>query len=186
MGFKVTFTGLPGGTSGSLQAIDYSVEEAATPLAAGDSSGQVGTFSVTIPVPDGALTTSRATPWRFLRTIGETIFIDTQVRIDDARKGFTLGRVTSSSVSRDGGTLSLSGVSRLGSLNVYGVQAQPYVGTLSGAFTYYLSLANVTTDFFIDDDIASKSVVFPGWSGELWYYLKQMAAAVDCDNRVHG
>lgn len=181
MGFKVTFTGLPAGTSGTLQASNYTVEEAATPLTAGDSSGQVGTFNLTFPIPDPALTTTRATPWKYLRTIGETVFIGTQVRIDDPRKGFTLGKVRGASVSQDGGTLSLTGVSRLGSLNVFGVQAQPYVGTLSGAFTYYLSLANITTDFFIDPDIASRPVVFPGWSGELWYNLKLMTAAVDCD-----
>lgn len=181
MGFKVTFTGLPSGTSGTLQASDYSVEEAATPLTAGDSSGQVGTLTLTFPIPDPSLTTSQATPWRFLRTLGETVFIGTEVRIDDPRKGFTLGKINSANVSRDGGTLTLSGISRLGSLNVFGVQAQPYVGTLSGAFTYYLSLANITTDFFIDPDIASKPVVFPGWNGELWYNLKLMTAAVDCD-----
>ncbi len=69
----------------------------------------------------------------------------------------------------------------MGSLNVYGIQAQPFVGTLRAAFEYYLSLAGLTTDLFVDDSIGSRPVVFPGWSGELWYYLKLMAAAQDCD-----
>lgn len=181
MGFKVSFSGLPGAVSGSIEALDYTVEEAATPLAAGDSSGQVGTFTLTIPVPDPSLTTTRVTPWSLYRKLGETVFIDTDVRIDDPRKGFTLGRVNSSTVSRDGGTLTLSGVSRMGLLNVYGVQAGPFVGVLRDAFTYYLSLANVSTGLFVDDDIANTPVVFPGWNGELWYYLKQMAASLDCD-----
>lgn len=181
MGFKVSFSGLPSSVSGSIEALDYTVEEAATPLAAGDSSGQVGTFTLTIPVPDPSLTTTRVTPWSLYRKLGETVFIDTDVRIDDPRKGFTLGRVNSSTVSRDGGTLTLSGVSRVGLLNVYGVQAGPFVGVLRDAFTYYLSLANVSTGLFVDDDIANTPVVFPGWTGELWYYLKQMAASLDCD-----
>lgn len=181
MGFKVSFTGLPSGISGTLQASNFTVEEAATPLTAGDSSGQVGTFSLVFPVPDPSLNTTRATPWRLLRTIGESVFIGTEVRIEDPRKGFTLGKVTGSTLSQDGGTLSLTGPSRLGSLNVFGIQAQPYVGTLSGAFTYYLSLANISTDFFIDPAIASRPVVFPGWTGELWYYLKLMTSAIDCD-----
>lgn len=181
MGFKVSFTGLPGGISGSIEAADYSVDEAATPLAAGDSSGQVGTFTLTFAIPDASLSTTRATPWSALRKYGESVFLDSEVRIDDSRKGFTLGRVNSSQVSRDGGTLTLSGVSRLGLLNVYGVQAGPFVGNLRDAFTYYLSLANVSTGLFVDDDIANTAVVFPGWNGELWYYLKQMAAAIDCD-----
>lgn len=181
MGFKVSFSGLPGSASGSIEALDYTVDEAATPLAAGDSSGQVGTFTLTIPVPDPSLNTTRVTPWSLFRKLGETVFIDTEVQIDDPRKGFTLGRVNSSTVSRDGGTVTLSGISRMGLLNVYGVQANPFVGTLRDAFTYYLSLANVTTGLFVDDDIANTPVVFPGWNGELWYYLKQMAASIDCD-----
>lgn len=201
MGFRIDIEGI------SLEATDYSVSEAATPLAAGDSSGQVGTFSITVPIPDEYVSLGTPivgfgygmgpygegsyggspfveianSPWKVIRQVGPQILIDKSVRILDSRKGFTLGTITEASESRDGGAIQFSGTSRLGSLNVYGVQSQPFIGTLRGAFEYYLSLANLTTDLFVDDEIGDRPVVFPGWSGELWYYLKLMAAAQDCD-----
>lgn len=201
MGFRIDIEGM------KLEASDYSVTEASSPLAAGDSSGQVGTFSITLPIPDEYVLLGTAvegfgygegpygegpyggtyfigtpnTPWKVIRQIGPQILIDKSVRIEDPRKGFTLGTINASSLSQDGGTIQLSGTSRLGSLNVYGVQAQPFVGTLRNAFTYYLGLAGISTDLFVDDAIGDRPVVFPGWSGELWYYLKLMAAAQDCD-----
>lgn len=201
MGFRIDIEGM------RLEAAEYSVTEASSPLAAGDSSGQVGTFSITIPIPDeyvvlgtgvegfgygegpygsgpyggSSFVGTPNTPWKVIREIGPQILMDKSVRILDPRKGFTLGTITGASESRDGGTIQLTGISRLGSLNVYGVQAQPFVGTLRNAFTYYLGLAGITTDLFVDDEVGDRAVVFPGWTGELWYYLKLMAAAQDCD-----
>lgn len=225
MGFRIDIEGL------KTEVTNYSVSEASTPLAAGDSSGQVGTFSITLPYADMFVETSLFqnsdetagygedeygegfyggepasgiygrgpygqtpygrsssgvspipnTPWRVIREVGAQILIGKTVRIEDPRKGFTLGTITDSVDNRESATVQLSGVSRLGSLNVYGIQAQPFVGTLRAAFEYYLELAGLTTDLFVDDSIGSRAVVFPGWSGELWYYLKLMAAAQDCD-----
>lgn len=201
MGFRIDIEGL------KTEIEDYSVSESSSPLAAGDSSGPVGTFSITLPIPDryvplgsgvsgfgygegsygegpyggGSYVGTPNTPWKVIREVGPQILIDKSVRILDPRKGFTLGVIKEATESRDGGTIQLSGTSRLGSLNVYGIQAQPFVGTLRDAFTYYLGLANVTSDLFVDDEIGDRPVIFPGWTGELWYYLKLMAAAQDCD-----
>lgn len=155
---------------------EYSDQEAATPLAAGDSSGQVGTISLTVPEVDRELR-----PDHPLVKYGDNWVIDRSVRLEDSRKGFTLGKVTSIGTSRGSGTIQITANSRLGELNVYNVQAQPFVGVLADAFQQYLALANVTTEFLADPSIASQQVVFPGWNGELWYNLKQMAAAIDCD-----
>lgn len=201
MGFRVDIEGM------KLEASDYSVTEASSPLAAGDSSGAVGTFSLTLPIPDEYVPLGTVvqgygygegpygsgpyggtsfvgtpnTPWKVIREIGPQILIDKSVRIQDPRKGFTLGTIKGAVESRDGGSIQLTGTSRLGSLNIYGIQAQPFIGTLRNAFTYYLSLANIPADIFVDDEIGDRPVVFPGWTGELWYYLKLMAAAQDCD-----
>lgn len=170
MGFRIEIDGR------SYEATDFTVQEASTPLAAGDSSGQVGTIQITLPKIDGDLN-----PDHPVAKFGPRILIGKSVRLVDERKGFTLGSVDSVSRSDGGGTFSLNCISRLGELNVYGVQAKPFNGTLAAAFAYYLTLANVTTDYFIDPSIASRPVVFPGWSGELWFMFKQMAAAMDCD-----
>lgn len=201
MGFRVDIEGL------KIEIADYSVEESSSPLAAGDSSGAVGAFTISFPVPDeyvplgtnvvgfgygegpygegpyggSSFVGIPNSPWKVIRTLGPQFLIDKSVRLYDSRKGFTLGTVRSADYSHDGGRITLTGNSRLGQLNVYGIQAQPFVGTLRDAFTYYLGLAEVTTDLFVDDEIADRQVVFPGWYGELWYYLKLMAAAQDCD-----
>lgn len=179
MGFRISVEGTNGETPKPYEALDFSVDEAATPLAAGDSSGQVGTFSVTIATP--TLAGSSRSINALLQSIGPSYFIGHDVRVFDSKKGFTLGTIDSADVSRDEGTTSFSGTSRMGELNVYGIQAQPFVGTLAQAFTYYLGLAGITTDLFVDDTISSRAVVFPGWNGELWFHLKQMAVAQDCD-----
>lgn len=181
MGIRVSFSGLPGGATGSIQAVDYSVEEAATPLAAGDSTGQVGSFSIVLPVPDRHVPLPNNSPWRVLRTLGPSMFSGSEVRIQDSRKGFTLGTINGHTVSDDNRTITFTGVAKTGRLNVHGVQSQPFSGTLRDAFTYYLSLANLGSGFLVSDEIANRPVVFPGWNGELWYHLKQMAAAEDCD-----
>lgn len=184
MAIKVTFTiSGPLGAEGeiSTQLIDYSVTEDSTPLSAGDSSGSVGTFSATLPRDAGAFVSAPRSFRTLLATVGPTIFEGSEIRLTDSRKGYTLGNVTGVTESRDGATITLTGVSRLGKLSVYGIQAQPFVGTLRNAFLYYASLAGVTTDVFVDDEIADRPVVFQGWNGELWYSMKQMAAAQDCD-----
>lgn len=200
MGFRIEIDG------SSIECIDYDVQEASSPLAAGDSSGSVGSFTVTFPIPDenvltgkptiatygygegpygfgpyGGTATSTPTVWGLVRAAGPQVLIDRPVRIFDSRKGFTLGTVSSANINHDAGTISLQGSTRLSQLNVYGIQAQPFSGTLGAAFEYYLDLAGVDTELFVEDDIYNRPVVIPGWRGELWYYLKLMAAAEDCD-----
>lgn len=176
MGVRITL-----GTS-TVEATDYSVEEQATPLAAGDSSGGTGSIDFTFPIPDPDLSGTRTdTIWYKVNEFGPDILIDLPIRLADSRKGFTLGTVTGANRMDDSGLIQVSCSSRLSELNVYGIQAAPFVGTLGDAFDYYLSLAGIETDLFVDPSIASRSVVFPGWNGELWYYLKQMAVAQDCD-----
>lgn len=170
MGFKATIGGRV------YEMLAFSVQESSTPLAAGDSSGSVGTITLELPFPDPDLQ-----PNHPVIKYGSGFLVGKTVRLDDSRKGFTLGKVHSTQRNHQTGNLSVSCLSRLGDLNVYNLQANPFVGTLSAAFNYYLSLVNVTTDIYVDPAVASKPVVFPGWSGELWYNLKQLATAVECD-----
>lgn len=121
------------------------------------------------------------TGWSKVFKYGPLWFVDKDVRLADSRKGFTLGSVVSAQRNDSGGSVQLTCSTKLYNLNVYGVQAQPFVGRLRNAFVYYLSLANYDGDYFVDEEIANRPVVFPGWSGELWFHLKQMAASQDCD-----
>ena len=170
MAFELTIGGRP------FSLTQFTVQEAATPLAAGDSSGQVGTISFNVPLPDPEMN-----PNHPITRYGVSWLLKRPVRLSDSRKGFTLGSVSTANLSRSSNEISVTAISRMGDLNVYNVQAQPFVGTLSDAFAQYLALANVTTDILVDPAIATRPVVFPGWQGELWFHLKQMVAALDCD-----
>lgn len=166
--------------SDTFQAVSYSVREDATPLAAGDSFGSTGVIEFTIAAPDSGVPGSQATSWKRLKQFGPEFYIDSEVRLMDSRKGSTVGTVNAVRAD-DMGQIVFECVSRLDLLNVYGVQAQPFVGTLSDAFWYYLSLADVSTDVLVDDSAAGRQVALPGWNGELWFHLKQFAAAQDLD-----
>lgn len=166
MGIKIQVGGQ------TLPIIDYSVEEAATPLAGGDTTGQVGTFTLSASLPNDS---------SILLYNNPQLMSGKDVVITDESKGFTLGTVESTSYNKESGILNLTGVSRLGKLNIYGVQALPFIGRLDDAMEYYASLAGVTTDVFTDAAIASMQVVAPGWYGELWDNLKMFAAANDFD-----
>lgn len=170
MSFELEIGGYSFGQTG------FTVQEAATPLSAGDSSGQVGTISFEIPALDPELN-----PNHPVVVYGPTWLLNRPVRLQDSRKGFTLGSVSAVQPSLSSGSIQVTANSRLADLNVYNVQAPPFVGVLADAFETYLSLANVTAGFLSDPAIASRQVVFPGWQGELWFNLKQMAAAIDCD-----
>jgi len=165
----------------TFEAHDYSVQESATPLAAGDPQGAVGLFSISLPMPDRGITGAQDTGWKRIRTFGPQVLIGQPVTLYDTTRGTTFGVVNAARETEATATIELECISGLGDANVYGVQAQPFVGTLGDAFEYYVSLAGAALETAVDEEIADRPVVFPGWNGELWYYLKQMAAATDTE-----
>lgn len=174
MGVKVTIGG------SVYEVSQYSVEEASTPLAAGDSSGQVGSISFSIPKPDEFMQPSNP-----INVYGLMHLIGKEVKLTDTYKGYTIGTIQSAQYSADNSVIQISALSRLVDLNIYNVQVQPFSGLLADAFEYYLSVASITTDFVVldteDRQLSTEVVAFPGWEGELWYNLKQIATSIDCD-----
>lgn len=158
MGVKVSIGGV------DREVFDYSIQEDSTPLSPADSSGGVGTMSFSFP-----------------RVTDPHLLVDEDVTITDTDRGGSKGRVDSASRSDVGDSVQVDAFSRLGELNIYNVQAQPFTGDLAGAFRYYLGLAAVSKDIVVDPSIAGRAVVFPGWYGELWFNLKQLAAAQSCE-----
>lgn len=165
----------------AFDAISFSVQEDSTPLAGDDTSGSVGTISFDIPKPDPDLNYVLNTGAKAINAFGADILLDQPLRLSDSRKGFTLGSVIGVSRNDDRATITVTCTTRMSVLNAYGIQAQPVTATLQEAFEYYLSLVDVSTDLLVDPLIADRPVVFPGWHGELWFYLKQIAVAQDCD-----
>lgn len=144
----------------------YRVSESSMPLAGGDSSGSVGTIDIEafgLPLNPAAM-----------NLYDDIEFIDTN-------RGSTRGTIRSITASRgDAAAFSITADTRLGDLNIE-TQVSPYSGTLAGAFAYYCSLANIISGIFVDPSIASRSVNFVGWNGNLWNHMKMMATAQGVD-----
>ena len=154
----------------------YSVSEDSTPTAVTDSTGSVGTVAFTIKRPDPDLQ-----PNHPVLKYTEGWLEGQTVRLEDTRYGFTVGSVKAANYNADTQDIGIEVVPRTGEFNVFNVQAQPYVGTLSGAFVYYASLAGLTTDIAVDPEIADKPVTVPGFFGDLWANMKSFAAANECE-----
>lgn len=151
---KVTIAGVP------YEVQSWRVQEDATPLIVGDSTGGVGTISLEVPYIENLFS-----------IYGEPIVLE-----DDLR-GKTVGYVDTVMQDRSTGVWTVEGASRLGKLNIYNVQAQPFIGILHDAIRYYLGLAGITDGWEVEEDIRDIRVMAPGWNGELWYMLKQLLSA---------
>lgn len=155
---KVTGNGHFQGASTNLT--DYNATEDATPIEGSDSSGGVGqiTFGVIEdPTSEGTI-----------------LLLNDTVELEDGSNGRTQGVVNG--VSSTDGVASVSADARLVAFMATRT-TQPYNGTLGGAFTYYLGLVGITTGFSIDSTITSRTVTFPGFTGNMWDYMKQMCIA---------
>lgn len=147
--------------SGEYEAASYSASEDATPIDGGDSSGATGQISFAMPAN--------------LMADGTELLLNKPMEIEDGSNGRVAGTVAGVSIA--GGFASLTAETLLTKL-VVEKQVAPFVGTLEAAFTYYLGLAGITAgQFYIDPSIASRNVVFPGFFGSVWDFLKQLCVA---------
>lgn len=133
----------------------FAVQEDATPIDPSSSAGGVGQITVGMDdFPDAP------------RLIGEIV-------LTDGSRGKTSGTVRSLSVSD--GALSIVADSVLGKFNTERI-AQPFIGDLGDAIQYYCDLVGVQNDVFVDTTVSSRPVVYPGWVGNAWVYMKQLLA----------
>ena len=151
MGFtppKVKVTNTDGTVTTFRSLATYSVDEDAIPLDISDSTGGIGTASIT------------------LREKGDAMFLHRlPVTLIDSAQGITTG--VTANPSSDGTTLTLPAQSRLSALSVTRI-AQPFIGTLAAAFSYYLGLVGITSGIVIDPTLSAISVAFPGWQDVVW------------------
>lgn len=163
MGVVVTIGGEP------YEVESYSVNEQSTPLEGDDSSGGVGEFSILTPDQPNIFTAYGA-----------------EVLIRDEDRGEFMGSVDIVSRNDSTGLYEVSGPSRLAPLNLFNIQAQPFVGNLNNAIAYYLSLAGIEDNWEVEEDIRYLWVTAPGWYGELWYHLKQLVTAYGVEIALSG
>lgn len=152
MGVLATVGGVP------IPLQHYSVNEASTPTTPDDTTGSVGDIAITLP--------SGSEPHRWHTRRGQ------ELRLYDSHRGNTVGTLLGFDVTEDTGLLTTTAPSRMAVLNLYDVQADPFVGSFTGLLEYYFSLAGVTDNFTIDESFDEIPVAVPGWFGELWLNLK--------------
>lgn len=152
-------------------AATYTVTEESVPVAGGDATGSVGGITLEGAVAQGGISA--------LDSIND-------VTLTDSERGDTLGTIKNMSRNRTSGDWRIDSDSRLSEFMIE-IQVQPYSGTLEGAFLYYASLANITTDVIVDDELKARPVDFIGFSGNLWSRMKEMAIGVGADlNLISG
>ena len=150
-----------------VEPVDYEVDDASTPLSSEDTTGSVGGLSVTVKK------SAIRSPYSL---VGKSVYLA------DSNRGTFDGKVVSVNRNDDSALLDIECDSLLAKLNIYNVTAQPYVGTLGQAFRNYTQLAGLTPgEVLVDPEIVARPVVLRGWHGELWYYLKQMTSAYNCE-----
>lgn len=141
--------------TGTSNIRSFSVQEDATPIEPSSSFGGVG--QITVGLDDYA---------NAPRLIGEVV-------LTDGSRGKTSGTIRS--VSGNDGLLSLTADSALGSFNTDRV-VPPFNGTLQNAIQFYCDMVGIQNDVLVDPTVASRAVVYPGWSGNMWVRIKQLLA----------
>lgn len=154
MPIDVVFPELDGGQQTS-NIKTFSVQEDATPIDPASTFGGVGQITVEMnEFPDA----------KFL--IGSII-------LGDGSRGKTSGIVRSlSSTNED---LSVVADSTLALFNSEHT-LHPYVGTLGNAIQHYCDIAGITNDVITESGLVSRPVVYPGYKGNLWVFMKQLLA----------
>lgn len=170
MAVRVRFPELNGaGISGTENVVSFSVQEDATPIDPSSSFGGVGQIRVSIDDFDDSR-----------RLIGELV-------LTDGARGKTSGKVTS--LESTDGNLSITADSILGLFNTEKT-ALPFSGTLGAAVQYYCDLVGIPNDVIVDAMVSSRPVIYPGWIGNAWVYMKQLLSAEQVEmslvfNRVY-
>lgn len=148
---------------------DWTIVENSTPLDSSDSSGGVGTISITF---DQRVTPSTAK--RMRRKV---------VRIDDEAQGQLIGRVDTA--AGGSGARTITGQNLLTKLAVNRRMA-PFSGTLTSAISYYLRLCGITDPnaWFVDETIALANVTLIGTYGNVWLQLKKLCTVAEIEISV--
>lgn len=131
----------------------FSVQEDATPIDPASSAGGVGRIQVNLD--DGRDTASY---------MG-------QITLVDAANGKTSGAINN--ISSTNGVATLTADSAMGLFNTDRT-VDPFVGTLQEAIQFYASAVGITNVVSVDASLASRSVIYPGFKGNVWVHIKHI------------
>jgi hypothetical protein len=159
MGVTLTLNGGP-----ETNIVSYSATEDSTPIDPSDSSGGVGQISISLADD--------------MQRDGSILYINDDITLSDGINGTTTGKVNS--VNLSGGIADISADSHVG-MFLSQQSVPPFTGTLADAFYSYCDIVGLSANRYVDSSIASIAVSFPGYSGEMWQFMKNMCSAMQLE-----
>jgi hypothetical protein len=153
---EVSGTGKYKGHKTNIAGYEY-VEES-TPIIPGDDKGGLGSLSFDVSEDDKQ----------------SILLYNDTVQLLDSKYGLVAGFINSLAV--DTGLVTATGYGRLGRVN-YNGQLVAKNTTLGGLITDLLNESGIIGNINIDSSISSIPVVAPGYSGDLWIFLKNICSA---------
>ena len=153
---EVTGSGAFAGHKSNISS--YSYQEDSTPVLPGDSSGGVGNLSFSVE-----------------EDAGQSILLyRNSLLLSDGFSGCIEGVIDA--VDATDGVVGVQGRSKLARLNtVRTIEAQ--TTTLGAAFTTVLNEVGITTNIDIDASLIARPITLPGYTGDLWVFLKDLCIA---------
>ena len=145
--------------------INYSYTEGSTPLVPGDQSGAIGDVSIDVlDISDTSI-----------------LLYKDEFYLQDNFHGSIIGNVESVSGNND--VVTMGGRSILALLNVEAI-IPPRRGTIGNVIESVLGDVGLTTNIIKDTELSTDIVNAPGFQGDVWVYVKELANAHEVELAV--
>ena len=150
---------------GPSNVVSYSYTEGSTPLVPGDESGAIGDVSMEVVDCNNS----------------SILLYKDEFFLNDRLHGSVVGSVESVALST--GQVTMGGRSRLALLNVERT-LQPQTGSIEEVLTYIFGVVGAGGNVVYDAALPETDINTPGYQGDLWVFVKQLASAYDFEVTV--
>jgi len=152
-------------SGGPSNVIGYSYTEGSTPLIPGDESGAIGDISIDVLDCNNS----------------SILLYKDEFFLRDRFQGSVVGVVEN--VSSSNQVVTMGGRSRLAFLNVERI-VEPRTGPIEDILDYVFSIVGIDTSVVYDQSLPTTNINTPGYLGDLWVFVKQLASAYNFEVTV--
>ena len=150
---------------GPTNVVGYSYTEGSTPLVPGDESGAIGDMSIDVVDCNNS----------------SILLYKDEFFLQDRLHGSVVGNIENVTLNND--QVTMGGRSLLALLNVdRTVEAR--TGTIEEVTDYLFGLVGITGNVVYDESLPATIINSPGYQGDLWVFVKQLASANDFEVTV--
>jgi hypothetical protein len=150
---------------GVSNVLSYSYSEGSTPLVPGDESGAIGDVSMEVLDCNNS----------------SILLYKDEFFLRDRFHGSVVGTVENVAASNQ--VVTMGGRSRLSFLNVTRI-LQPQEGTIEQVMNYILGVVGIDGNVVYDESLPTDIIRTPGYEGDLWVFVKQLASAYEFETTV--